>query len=77
LNIGLEDHRTNEEITAEARVMLIKDLMTRKGMQWYGHVRWRESEEDILRVSGMTVEKERPRGRPKQRWCDRINSGLR
>jgi len=34
----------------------IKELMRKRRMQWYGHVRWRESEDDIRRVSKMTVE---------------------
>ena len=67
----------NEEITAEAEVMPNKDLMRRKRMQWYGLGRQRESEDDIWRVSEMTVEGVRPRGRPKQRWSDTVNSDLR
>jgi len=55
LNVSLEDHKPNEEITAEARVMLIKDLMRKTRMQWYGYVKTRESEDDIQRVSEMTV----------------------
>jgi len=46
-------------------------------MQWYGHVRRRESEDDIQRVSEMTVKEFDLGGRPKQRWCDTINSDLR
>jgi len=67
LNISLEDHKTNEEITTEVRVMV----------WWYRHVRRRGSENDIWRVSEMTVKGVRPRGRPKQRLCDTINSDLR
>ena len=74
---ALEDHKTNEEITGEARVMPIRDLMRRKRMQWYGHVRRRESENDTRRESEMTVKGVRPRGRPKKRWCDTVNSDLR
>jgi len=73
LNVSLENHKPNEEITAEAREMSIKDLMRKRWMQWYGHVRRRESEDDTRRVSEITVEGVRPRGRPMQRWCDAIN----
>ena len=65
MGISLEDHKRNEKVTAEAGVMPIKDLIRRKGMQWYGHVRQRESEDDIRRVSEMTVEGVQPRDRPK------------
>ena len=67
----------NEEITAETGVMPNKDLMRRKRMQWYGHGRQRESEDYIRRVSEMTVEGVRPRGRPKQRLCATVNSDPR
>ena len=77
MGISLEDHKRNEEITAEAGVMPIKDLMRRKRMQWYGHGRQRESEDYIRRVSEMTVEGVRPRGRPKQRLCATVNSDPR
>jgi len=39
LNISLEEHKTNEKITAEARVMPVKYLIRNRQMQWYGHVR--------------------------------------
>jgi len=55
-NVSLEDHKPNEEITAETRVMPIKDLMKKRRMRWYGHARRREREEDIRRVSEMRVE---------------------
>jgi len=42
LNVSLEDHKPNEEITAEARVMPIKNLIRKRWLQWYGHVRRRE-----------------------------------
>ena len=51
MGISLEDHMRNEEITAEAGVMPIKDLMRRRRILWYGHVRQRESEDDTRRVS--------------------------
>ena len=56
MGISLEDHKRNDEITAEVGVMPIKVLMRRKRMQWYGNVRRRESEDDIRRVSEMTVD---------------------
>ena len=77
LGISLEEHRRNEDILQEAKVVPIKDLMRRKRMQWFGHVQRRDSQEDIRKVSEMEIDGNRPRGRPKQRWSDTINADLR
>ena len=77
MGISLEEHRRNEEITAEANIMPIRDVMRKKRLEWYGHVCRRESDEDIRRVYEMKVEGSRGRGRPKQRWSDTINADLR
>ena len=50
LGISLEEHRRNEDILQEAKVVPIKDLMRRKRMQWFGHVQRRDSQEDIRKV---------------------------
>ena len=77
MGISLEEHRRNEEITAEANIMPIRDVMRKKRLEWYGHVCRRESDEDIRRVYEMRVEGSRGHGRPKQRWSDTINADLR
>ena len=77
LGISLEEHRRNEDILQEAKVVPIKDLMRRKRMQWFGHVQRRDSQEDIRKVCEMEIDGNRPRGRPKQRWSDTINADLR
>lgn len=77
MGISLEEHRRNEDITAEAKIMPIKDVMRKRRLEWFGHVCRRARDEDIRRVYEMRVEGSRGRGRPKQRWCDTINADLR
>ena len=77
MGVSLEEHRRNEDITEEAKIMPIKDVMRKKRLQWFGHVCRREEDEDIKRVSEMVMEGNRGRGRPKQRWKDTIRTDLR
>jgi exonuclease III len=77
MGISLEEHRRNEDITREVRVMPIKDVMRKRRLEWFGHVRRREEKEDIRRVSEMRIEGSRGRGRPKQRWLDTVKNDLR
>ena len=77
MGISLEEHRRNEEITSEAKIMLIRNVMRKRRLEWFGHVSRRERDEDIRRVYEMRLEGSRGRGRPKQRWNDTINADLR
>ena len=77
MGISLEEHRRNEDITSEAKIMPIRDVMRKRRLEWFGHVSRRERDEDIRRVYEMRVEGSRGRGRPKQRWSDTINADLR
>ena len=62
MGISLEEHRRNEDITAEAKIMPIKDVMRKKRLEWFGHVCRRKRDEDIRRVYEMRVEGSRGRG---------------
>ena len=77
MGISLEEHCRNEDITSEAKIMPIRDVMRKRRLEWFGHVSRRERDEDIRRVYEMRVEGSRGRGRPKQRWSDTINADLR
>ena len=55
MGISLEEHRRNEDISAEAKIMPIKDVMRTRRLEWYGNVCRRVSEEDIRRVDEMRV----------------------
>ena len=77
--ISLEEHRGNEEIPNLAQAEAVGVLMRKRRMEWYGHVCRRDVEEDIRRVSSMSVEGKRKRGRPRHtcRWMDTIQSDMK
>ena len=77
MGISLEEHRRNEEITSEARIMPIRDVMRKRRLEWFGHVCRREEDQDVRRVFEMKIDGSRGRGRPKQRWYDTVKADLR
>jgi len=74
LGITLEEHKTNENIRQEAKVMNVLELMRRR-LQWFGHICKREKE-DIRRVHEIKVVGKRNWGRPKHRWHDTTRKDL-
>jgi len=59
-NIDWEDHVTNDNIR-EVKIEAIAINMTRRPLQWYGHVRRRDREEDIIMVAQMKLQRKRGR----------------
>jgi hypothetical protein len=60
--------KTNESIGEEAKIAIAIG-MRRRRLQWYGHVRRRDREEDIRKVAEMRIQgKEREGGKRKDGW---------
>ena len=70
--------RLNWENRSDAMVKRITTYyVTQKRLSWYGHVLRRDDTNVAKHVTTMTVGGKRPRGRPKLRWMDRVQSDLR
>ena len=74
-NIRWEDHVTNDSIREMGKLEAISVSMRRRRLQWFGHVRKRDREEDI-RMAEMRVQGRRKRGRPKKRWHDTVQDDM-
>ena len=68
MGVSLLEHRRNEEILEEARVVPIAMAMRRRRLEWFGHVKRRNETENIRAVAEMKMEGKRHKGRPKLRW---------
>ena len=55
----------------------ITTYVTQERLSWYGHVMRREDTNVAKQVTTMKVGGERPRGRPRLRWMDRVRSDLK
>jgi len=61
LGTTLEEHKTNKSIRQEAKVRNVLELMRRRRLQRFGHIRRREKEDNIRRVHEMKVKGKRIR----------------
>jgi len=74
LEITLEEHKTNQSIRQETKVMNVLEPIRR--IQWFGYICRREKEDGIRRVRTMKVTGKRNPGCPKYRWQDTIIKDL-
>jgi len=73
-NIVWEGSVTNDNINEEPKIEAIAIGMRRRPLQWYGQVRKKDKEEDIIMVAEMKIQ--RKRGRPKKRLMDTVKDGI-
>ena len=59
-----------------AKLEAISVSTRRRRLQWFGHVRRRDREEDIRMVAEMSVQGRGKRGRPKKRWHDTVQDDM-
>ena len=55
----------------------VEMVMTRRRLNWYGHVVRRGESEALGRVMSVVAPGRRPRGRPKKTWKQRVEDDLR
>ena len=75
--MSLLEHRINEEILEEARVVPIAIVMRRRMLEGFGHVKTRDETENTRAVPEMKIEGKRPRGRPKLLWKYTVRRDLK
>ena len=77
MGVSLLEHRRNDEILEEARVEPIAMVMTRRRLEWFGHVERRYATENIRAVVEMKMEGTRPRGIQTLRLKDTVRRELK
>jgi len=68
--------RSNRELNALFNESNIVSILKSQRIRWAGHV-WRAEGQLVLTITKWKPNKSRPRGRPRQRWEDRVNEDLR
>ena len=71
------DRIRNERIRGTTKVVESSKKVQERRLQWYGHIKRRDEQYLGNRISDMTVEGRRARGRPRRRWRDCIGEDLR
>ncbi|KAL4154176.1 hypothetical protein QTP88_002009 [Uroleucon formosanum] len=73
---GDYERRKNTNLESLYNKPNVKCFLKSKRMEWAGHV-WRAEGSIIQKVLNNNLTGKRPRGRPRQRWRDRLNADIR
>ena len=76
-NVRLSDRVSTEEVLRMCRLEELEMVMTKRRLNWYGHVVRRSASEPLGRVMSVVAPGRRPRGRPKKTWKQRVEEDLR
>ena len=71
------DGKINEDLYTQNNMLHIVQVITKNKLRWFGHVMRREEESALMVVMKLKVKGKRPRGRPRLRWLDNIDSHLK
>ena len=75
LQNGEYERRKNEDLERLFSKPNIKLYLKAKRLEWAGHV-WRDTDSLTRNVVIKNPQKKRPRGRPRQRWLDRVKKDI-
>jgi len=70
------ERRKNENLQQLYNKPCLRHFLIRKRLEWAGHV-WRAEDTIIKKVMESKKTGKRPRGRPRQRWYDRVEKDLK
>ena len=70
------DRKRNEDLYKQSNMLRIVQVNKNK-LFWFGHIMRREEEPTLRVVMKLTMKGKRPRGRPRLRWLDNIDSHLK
>jgi len=73
---GEYERRKNADIESLFNGPNIQNVLISKRIEWAGHVSWRAKHDLINNVLINKPSGKRPRGRPRQRWMDRVKNDL-
>jgi len=76
LGLSLLDHATNVDVRGLLQVAPIQAKMRQARLRWFGHVMRRDDQSVVRTALRVDPAGQRPRGRPKKRWLDRLNEDM-
>ena len=71
------DGKRNEDLYKQSNMLHIVQVINKNKLRWFGHVMGREEESTLRVVMKLKMKGKRPRGRPRLRWLDNIDSHLK
>jgi hypothetical protein len=73
---GIYEIRSNRELNDLYNELNIVATLKSRRIRWAGHV-WRAKDQLLWTITKWKPNKSRPRGRPRQRWVDRVKEDIR
>ena len=74
--VTIRDRIRSSDMRQELGVKGIVEIARQSRLRWYGHLMRMEEGNKVKEVWNMTVQGNRPRGRPKKRWMDCVKSDM-
>ena len=75
--VRLSERVATTELLERCSLLDLEMVMTKRRLNWYGHVVRRSESEALGRVMSVVAPGRRPRGRPKKTWKQRVEEDLR
>ena len=75
--VTIWDRKRNEDLYKQSNMLPIVQVINKNKLRWFGHVMRREEESTLRVVMKLKMKGKRPRGRPRLRWLDNIDSHLK
>jgi len=75
--VRLSERVAMMELLERCSLLDLEKVMTKRRLNWYGHVVRRSESEALGRVMSVVAPGRRPRGRPKKTWKQRVEEDLR
>ena len=72
-----QDRLSSEEVASRCGVDQVEDMLRRRRLRWYGHVKRRPETDPLSRVTNLNVAGRRPPGRPRKSWMRTVEEDMR
>ena len=74
--VAWQDRLSSGEVASRCGVDLVEDVLRRRRLRWYGHVKRRDENDPLSRALNLTVDGRRPPGRPKKSWRKTVKEDM-
>ena len=75
--VAWQDRVRSEEVARRCGVEVLENVLRRRRLRWFGHVKRRDEEDPLKRVGELVVEGRRPPGRPRKSWRKTVEEDMR
>ena len=75
--VSWQDRVSSGQVADRCGTEVLENVLRRRRLRWYGHVKRRDVGDPLRRVGEIDVEGRRPPGRPRKSWKKTIEEDMR